>query len=121
QIAAWGEFMQGNRHHILLATNTASLSAQYQHYLDSRNVQVRCVYTGRDLIQALHQSGRGTAPYELVFMDLDLPDGDAAWVVKQLGEPDRHDFHGPVLVCAPSRTTTTPDDCDPRLAQIRAA
>ncbi len=81
---------------LLLAMGNPSQAAQYMPYLESRGISVRCVYSGKDLLNALMQQGP-----DLVLLDFTLPDGDAAWAVDRLSA---HHYHGPVIVTIPSQT-----------------
>lgn len=101
--------MQGTHHHILLAADTASQSALYKGYLKSQGIHARCVYTGRDILTTLDQDR-----YDLLFMDLNLPDGDAAWVLRNM---NLSQFRGPILIAIPGNAPAhIPDE---RITLIR--
>jgi two-component system repressor protein LuxO len=101
--------MQGTHHHILLAADTASQSALYKGYLKSQGVHARCVYTGRDILTTLDQDR-----YDLLFMDLNLPDGDAAWVLQNM---NLSQFRGPILIAIPGNAP--PHIADERITLVR--
>lgn len=77
---------------ILLASNTASQSRQYASYLEAQGYRVRCVYTGADVIAVLRENRA-----DLVIADMELPGGDAIWLLDHL---DVLEYAGKTIVLA---------------------
>lgn len=85
---------------ILIAAETASHNAAAVAYLRDQGMAVQCVYSGHDALGVLNQHGA-----DCVLADLDVPDGDALWLLDQLG---RSGFRGPIIVSA-TGDCNTPD------------
>lgn len=84
--------MHGFANRILIAAETASHNAAAVAYLRDQGMAVHCVYSGRDALSVINQQGA-----DCVLADIDVPDGDALWLLDQLG---RSGFRGPVIVSA---------------------